>query len=239
MREVLQFLQTSSLFAAIIFKENHNLLNKEVSEKNKVNNYDSLARYYDFLAKLISFNLIAKSQSYYLDQLADVKRCLILGGGTASCMNQLLTRNTDLEICYVDNSQKMRQIAKKNLDGQHDNRVTFKDELSQVQGNFDAVLLFYYLDLYDSPTLKLELSKIDGYLTRKAKILVADFLPSQSVFSKLYHWAVIAFINKTTNGNLKQFQDYDHIIKQTCNWKSLKQKRLSAFYFSAIYEKMA
>lgn len=202
-----------------------------------VNNYNHIAAYYDVMAKIISFNQISKSQTFFLPQLIQSRHCLIVGGGTAHYLNDLLKANKHLKVTYLDTSSRMTLIAKQSIEPRQLERVSFLNEESQLNGKFDALILFYFLDLFDEPTITKQLIKYDHLLEKGSKVLVSDFLPKQSFWSQLYHQCILLFINTTTNGKIKRFLDYQAIITKMDRWVKTQSQSFGNHFFSVIYEK--
>jgi SAM-dependent methyltransferase len=78
------------------------------------NNYDIIARRYDFLSRLIFRQAQVRAQAELLCRLGDGTKVLIVGGGTGWILEALAAvRPSGLEITYVEISGNMLELARK------------------------------------------------------------------------------------------------------------------------------
>lgn len=173
----------------------------------KLNDFDRLAFVYDGLAKLIFGKSITESQKYFLKNIPDQSKILILGGGTGEVLTELLTVKNVL-ICYIEASEKMIMMAK--MKSGNDKRIQFihgteNDIPSNEQ--FDAVITNFYLDLFSDDSLKIVLRKIKKSITTRAQWIATDFINNtwwQSAMLKLMY----GFFRMTCNIEARKLPEW-------------------------------
>jgi hypothetical protein len=78
------------------------------------NNYDSIARYYDFLHHLFYGQSEINAQAELLDYVRPGDRILIVGGGTGWILEKIsAVYPSGLLITYIESSVKMMELSKK------------------------------------------------------------------------------------------------------------------------------
>ena len=153
-------------------------------------NFDFIAPVYDVLARLVFGGAIRESHRSFLHELHEPQSILILGGGTGEILPELVSRNPDAKIYFVDASGEMIARAKKRSDSE--NIVFLVGTEDEIPANvlFDTVLTFYYLDLFDDRQLPEIITKIKTVLKPGGTWLVADFTDK----GKWWHPAVLTFM---------------------------------------------
>ena len=81
---------------------------------SSLNRFNWIAPYYDTLTCLVFGNTIWKAQTGYLNYVPPHATVLVLGGGSGKWLRDLLQRNETCQICFVEASSKMVELAKKN-----------------------------------------------------------------------------------------------------------------------------
>jgi ubiquinone/menaquinone biosynthesis C-methylase UbiE len=153
--------------------------------------FDSIAPFYDALARLVFGNAIRKSQLIFLSKLQECKSVLVIGGGTGWWLKDLIAINPNIKITLIDASSKMIQQARKKTSSI--NNVQFIHgtlEETFIEAKHDAVILFYFLDIYGTGELTSVIQNIMGKLRRDALWLVTDFVEEKkwhSVFLKIMY----------------------------------------------------
>jgi len=198
--------------------------------------FDTLAPVYDALARIVFGKAMINSQTCFLDHLEKCEIVLVLGGGTGRWMNSVLETYPHLRITFIDASAEMIRIAKA--------KSEFKDRVLFIQGTqdsiptemkFDAVVLFYFVDLFESDSLSTVITKIKNNLRHDAKWLVADF-----VNSKWWHALLLklmyVFFHIIAGLKTKTLPDWREILKQK-NIREVEQKHFfGTFICSSVYQ---
>lgn len=143
----------------------------------KSNDFDRLAFVYDRLAKLFFGKSIIESQTYFLNKIPDNSKVLILGGGTGWILTEISKTKNELDICYIEASEKM--IARAKEKSRSNRRVYFihgtENDIPSGE-HFDVVITNFYLDLFSDDSLKIILEKIKKSTMIRTQWIVTDFV---------------------------------------------------------------
>src|SRR6478609_400317 len=175
--------------------------------------YNRIAGIYDGLARIVFGKSMVQSQTIFLDQLQNCKSILVLGGGTGWWLNDLLKKYPEIQITFVETSIKMISIAKKGL--KFNNRVEFvygSVESLSAKKRFDAVVLYYFVDLFDELILNNVIKEIERRLKPEATWLATDFIEEKkwhTVFLKVMY----TFFNYTTDLKTKSLPDWRKVLQ--------------------------
>ncbi len=138
--------------------------------------FDRVASAYDFLARLVFGKSIVEAQEYFLSEIKNEDRVLILGGGTGWILNSIFKASNPSEIWYVDSSQRMIEISK--------TRITNPAKVHFVQGTiesipenlkFDVIITNFFLDVFKDHELPCLIKGIVGRMERGSIWLCTDF----------------------------------------------------------------
>ncbi|MEO1255896.1 MAG: hypothetical protein AAFY41_13590, partial [Bacteroidota bacterium] len=77
-----------------------------------VNNFNSVAPFYDFLSKLVFDSSLLRAQKIYLDRIRSTDKVLILGGGTGEILKFVPKCES---LYFLDKSSKMIEIAERKM----------------------------------------------------------------------------------------------------------------------------
>jgi tRNA (cmo5U34)-methyltransferase len=143
-----------------------------------MNNFDSIAPFYDQLSNLIFGSAIKQSQIAYLSAIRQGGKVLILGGGTGWILSALFAINPTCEVWYIDSSTRMINLSKKvAMDSKHKVFFILGTEDAIPPGIlFDAVITNFYLDLFTPTSCKTVIDKIRSSLHAKSLWIVSDFI---------------------------------------------------------------
>ncbi|EKE06297.1 MAG: hypothetical protein ACD_19C00019G0001 [uncultured bacterium] len=202
-----------------------------------VNFYDAIAEVYDIDNSKeiwVTHRAIAKIVYSYASKQRKTS-ILDIGGGTGTLLFDVLSLNEKLNWTYVDNSKKMCEIFKKNVDEQKlEAKIindTFDTVLSQLKRDYDIIVLSF---LFSSLPVLPDLSRIPNLLKEGGIIIFADAdreyakrLPYTVVNNDTEHtlltkpWKLSEIINafmkiglKVAGQNLitKNSETYSHIV---------------------------
>ena len=113
-----------------------------------LNGFNTIAKIYDTLAKIVFGRVIKKAQLHFLNEIPIEAKVLILGGGTGWILNSILKIRPAVEVWYIEASTKMISIAKKKVVGF--NNIHFIHGTEQnipVDQHYDVVITNFYFDL--------------------------------------------------------------------------------------------
>lgn len=194
--------------------------------------FDLLAPYYDRLVKIIFGDRLHDATAEHLDFLKPDDKVLILGGGTG----RILTSLPPLQkpVLYIDTSAQMISQAKKR---KTQCEVVFSAEEKYFHERIDAIILPFFLDMFDISTGKAYLNTIQKNLADSGKILFTDFATPQRQYHKLLLWLMYRFFRVLCGIEAKALPNYDLIFQ-----KDLKivyrKKYMDGFLETRLYEKV-
>lgn len=192
--------------------------------------FDTIAFAYDQLTRIVFGRAIARSQLQFLQLLGKCKRVLVLGGGTGWWMNDFLLANPDTRITFIDASEKMIRLAESKL--QVKDRVDFIHGTHQSipDEKYDAVVLFYFMDLFTNEELAPLIQTIKRKINTQGVWLVSDFVNHQPWHATLLK-VMYTFFNLVTGLPAFSLPEWQlHLRKQ-----GLKQSEHITFYKGFIY----
>ncbi|MCR5886909.1 class I SAM-dependent methyltransferase [Hymenobacter sp. J193] len=161
--------------------------------------FDRVAAFYDPLARLVFGRSLQRAQLRALAHLpSGAPHVLIIGGGTGWVLPELLRRCPGARVLYLEASGQMLQRAQATLHQHcpaHLSQVQFRvgtEAALQPQEQFDAVLTFFFLDLFDLPRLRPLLARLHQARRAGSPWLLADFAPPRTWWQRgmlrLMYW---------------------------------------------------
>jgi ubiquinone/menaquinone biosynthesis C-methylase UbiE len=142
-----------------------------------VNNYDPIARYYDFLSRLFFGRTEIEAQVALLAFVAPGSRILIVGGGTGWILEEIAVRYAaGLRITYVESSGEMMRRAKRRPVGA--NVVSFVElpiEEFATEEKYDCILTGFLFDNFSAGLAERVVRRLCAMLERDGCWLFADF----------------------------------------------------------------
>lgn len=144
---------------------------------SKLNNYNKIASYYDFLAKLVFGKSLINAQKDQLVYIPAKSKILIVGGGTGWILEEIANvRAEGLSIDYVEASSKMIGIAKKRKIGA--NMVNFlcsRMENLEETNKYDVVITPFIFDNFEEEQVLTNFLLINQSLKSCGYWLFSDF----------------------------------------------------------------
>lgn len=174
-----------------------------------LNDFDSIAFIYDFLAKLVFGRSMRESQQYFLTEIRKRSKVLILGGGSGWLLEALLNQKPDCEVWYIEASAKMISLSKSKV--RTDQAVHFIHGTEQdipVSIEYDAVITNFYFDLFSDHELEDIVIKIQSSMRPGSLWIITDFVDNkkwwQGMMLKTMYW----FFRITCNLQSQQLPDW-------------------------------
>jgi ubiquinone/menaquinone biosynthesis C-methylase UbiE len=141
------------------------------------NNYDPVARYYDFLSYLVFGQAEINAQIELFGYIAPDSRVLIVGGGTGWILEKIAAvYPSGLQITYVENSTRMMELSRKRNYGH--NPVEFVQlpiEEFVATAPFDCILTGFVFDNFSADKAAAVVRQLDLLLRDGGYWLYADF----------------------------------------------------------------
>lgn len=199
----------------------------------KENQFDSVAPFYDALAKLVFGNALYRAQTYHLDTIERVNRVLVVGGGTGQILKHKAFQKA-ASIDYVELSAKMIQRAEKYTSALPQINVIQKD-FFEHEGQYDLIICNFFLDCLDETHLSLAVSKLKNMLQPNGRLLVTDFKRTSRFSNRLLTRTMLLFFRVFSGLQTKKLQDIPNAIEQSFV-KERAQEFRRGFIFSALYQ---
>ncbi len=159
---------------------------------NRTNQFDRIAGIYDTLARLVYGQNIRESQCYWLDQIPEGSKILILGGGTGMILEDLESIKSAIEVWYIEPSPKMlvRSTRRKTNFNVHFIQGT---ELNIPALEVDVVITNFYLDLFPEKELQAVVRTIAPCLRREGIWIATDFVDEKKWWQGLLLFLMYQF----------------------------------------------
>jgi len=206
------------------------------------NNYDPIAKHYDFLSRLVFGKAQINAQTDQLKYLKSKSRILIVGGGTGWILEEITKRiPAGLNITYVEISAQMLEVSRKR--NHAGNEVTFIEQdiiAFDTQDRYDGVLTPFLFDNFTPQTAKAVFQKLNQLLKVEGIWLYVDFNLSDSkgkwwrrIFLKLMY----VFFRQISNVEAKRLLEMDiHFAESGCT-KLEERRYYRNFIKSQVHQK--
>lgn len=201
------------------------------------NNYQFIAPVYDRIVKLVFGNQVLLSQTYFLDQLPEEGNVLFIGGGAGKALKKIVELKPKLSIDYIDSSLRMIQKSQ-NAVAPFSHQVSFihGTEKNIPKQRYDAILTFFYLDLFEEDKIKQVVKLLASSLKPKGHWFIADFYPPKSKLARILEISMFLFLKITTNIEASKIHDISSIFEEKRFALINKRDFFYDFIFSRIYE---
>jgi tRNA (cmo5U34)-methyltransferase len=143
-----------------------------------MNNFNSVAGFYDTLSTLVFGSAMRRAQTTHLREVPQGCKVLILGGGTGWLLSELSAVNPACKVWYIDASSKMISLSKKHMQNATQEIVFIHGTEESIPAGikFDAVITHFYLDLFPQDACFKVIHKIKSAIQPNGMWLVADFI---------------------------------------------------------------
>ena len=196
--------------------------------------FDSIAKYYDLLARLVFGSSILSSQTIFLNKIPPSSNVLVLGGGTGWWLKELLSNIPGCRILYIERSVEMMKLAMK---ANKDSRIVFMlgtENSLNSWNEFDVVITFFFLDLFQEKKLQEVIEKIRLSMKPNALWLAADFVKTKWWLSVMLSM-MYAFFWFTTGLRNQRLPNWDKLLLQNRLENVARVVFYESFIMSALY----
>jgi ubiquinone/menaquinone biosynthesis C-methylase UbiE len=142
-----------------------------------LNQYDKIARHYDFLSRLVFLKAQVNAQVQQLKHLPKNSTILVVGGGTGWILDEITKVHPNgLHIVYVEASEKMTALSKSRNFEQ--NTIEFYNISVQYFTFglcFDVILTPFLFDNFTDEDSALAFQKLHGFLKNNGLWFFTDF----------------------------------------------------------------
>lgn len=175
--------------------------------------FDYVAAFYDPLARLVYGRALQRAQQAALNAglpTAGRPRVLIAGGGSGWVLGEVLSRNPEARIVYLEASPRMLARSQAWLaqhwpqaTGQVKFRLGSEAELEPT-AQFDALVTFFLLDLFEPGRLRELLTQLNKTRAPGSAWLLTDFGPPRRWWHRLLLQLMYGFFGLTTGISARQ-----------------------------------
>ncbi len=195
------------------------------------NNFDFVAPFYDFLAKIIFGKNIQSAQTHFLNHIPDNANILILGGGSGQILKEIFSCNINCQILYVEKSKKMLALSKKQLTNRQLEKVIFTHKVDSTSNqNFEVIITNFFLDVFEKKGLENIMKLLRGLLSEEGIWLFTDFQYQNIWWQKILLKLMFAFFRLFASLESNQLYDFEKAF-DILGMKSLKSK---SFFYKMI-----
>lgn len=150
-----------------------------------LNRFNWVAPFYDQLVRLIFGDALLEAQLYLLNEIRPGDRVLILGGGSGTFLLELLKKQPELTIYYVEASSKMIALAKRKTSGYDNIHFIHATHRAIRLEKVDVIITNFFLDVFHQPSLVTLIYHFNGFLKTGGKWIVTDFTSSRKFHHQL------------------------------------------------------
>lgn len=201
-----------------------------------MNNYNSIASYYRFLVRIVFGQSIDEAQAVFINQLPNNGRLLFIGGGNGNVLKLIYRLKPQLEIDFIDQSEKMIESAKKFCPHDLVNFIVGNEE-SIPNRKYDAIITFFFLDLFSTEKRDKIMKTLENLLKVKGIWLVADFKQPITTYHKLIEKVMFLFLKITTKIESDSIENYSEAFEKTDLNKLTTETFYNNFIYSTVYQK--
>lgn len=203
--------------------------------------FDTVAKFYDPLARLVFGKTIVNARLHFLPSAAkqlhtDTPRVLILGGGTGKALTEVFKYLPKSEVVYLDASAEMISLSEKRLQTEYPGKIKNVRFLTATEKDipaesFDLIISNFFLDLFEKEKLMKLIPFLRERLTEKGIWLVTDFrIEKKSAFwQKPLVRVMYTFFLITCGLKTQRLQNFKQLLSE-----NEMQNETEAFFFSRM-----
>ena len=200
-----------------------------------MNDFDRIAKSYDFLAKIVFGSGIKDCQTHFLSMIPASSNILILGGGTGWLLKELEIKTKNCCIWYIERSEQMLSLAKSK--GAFHQVVFIHGDDSDIPNDimFDVVITNFFLDLFPEEKLKLIVQTIRRSIKKNSIWLVSDFV-NREWWHRLFLWIMYRFFKRTAKIEASMLPPWQLVLRSQGLKERVDQYFYGTFIKSAVYK---
>ena len=204
------------------------------------NGFDFLAPYYDQLARLIFRDEIRKAQVCHLSAVSAGSEVLILGGGTGWIIGEILRKQPDCRIWFLDSSQGMIDQAKKNNPDVQLVTYVCGTVTDIPERKFSVIIMPFFLDLFSPGTLREHVLSIAKSSDNETRWLITDFVDQGKWWQKMLLAVMYFFFRVVCSLEVTSLPDWRKALREmtfiTTESKSFYRGFIESHYCRHIRE---
>lgn len=198
-------------------------------------NFDGIAGVYDTLSAIVFGSSLKKAQVAFLEDLPVKGTVLIIGGGTGWILKQVLVRRPNLNVDYVESSQKMLSLSRKSVSDQSHIRFIHGTEKDIPGNDYDGIITNFFLDVFSPDNLTGVMSALGDRLSPGAIWLCTDFRTTKRVSHRFLIWLMHRFFRVFTALEANDLLDFRPYFSKAGMSLQQETQFRKGLIFSAIY----
>ena len=175
-------------------------------------NCDWIAPHYWWIERLGMGRTLARRRRWFLPQLKNARRALVLGDGDGRFLRQLLQQNSVVQADYVDLSSRMLELARKKAGV---DRVVYRRAdaraLEFAQGEYDLISTHFFFDCFDSQELEALIASVAARAAPGARWVVSEFR-TDTIAARMLVRALYLFFRIITDLRNQSLADHRPIL---------------------------
>lgn len=195
-----------------------------------LNNYNSIAPYYQLFSRLVYGRLLLSIQQDLIKTLPKKGNLLILGGGDGTILPLIASYAPNLSLHYVEASSTMISLAKSKSPIKQTIIFYHTDDILLLPEKMDALYAAFFFDLFDESTIAYLIERWTMQLSSSATWHIADFdaayIPNGRWYRKIQLKASIIFFKTFTDLTLSKLPNVFKVF-HTLKFKTLYTSELS------------
>ncbi|WP_316835190.1 class I SAM-dependent methyltransferase [Pedobacter nutrimenti] len=207
-----------------------------------VNNYDRIAKYYDFLSRTVFFKAQVNAQTEQLPFIPQESKILIVGGGTGWILSKIAElQPKGLRITYIEISSEMIALARKR-DVKENSIELINSSIEDYhnQKKFDVILTAFLFDNFSREKAELVFHKLHNSLKAEGLWLFSDF-SYQPKIGKIWQYMMLKimyfFFRMISNVEARELPDIGVYFKKNKYKKMFRKRYYRNFIKATVYQK--
>lgn len=207
-----------------------------------VNNYDRIAKYYDFLSRTVFFKAQVNAQTEQLPFIPQESTILIVGGGTGWILSKIAElQPKGLRITYVEISSEMIALARKrDVKENSIELINAPIEDYHTKKTFDIILTAFLFDNFSREKAELVFHKLHNLLKTEGLWLFSDF-SYQPKIGKIWQHIMLKimyfFFRMVSNVEARELPDMGVYFKKNKYKKMFRKRYYRNFIKATVYQK--
>ncbi|WP_339695059.1 methyltransferase domain-containing protein [uncultured Roseivirga sp.] len=199
------------------------------------NNFDLIAPVYDGLAKVVFGRNLKKIQTHFLPLIPGNANVLIIGGGTGWIINELFNTDFKGRLTYVEASEKMISLSKKNCVKDSVNFIHGDESAIPLGQKYDVIITNFFLDVFSEPRLDQVMTTLSEKLDKDGIWICSDFQNNGRFSHQLLLWLMFRFFKITSKLESKSLLNFDLKFKKIGHSRSENFTLMNGLIFSSVY----
>lgn len=197
--------------------------------------FDGVAPLYDALSYIVFANTLRKAQQTFLESLPTTGRLLIIGGGTGWILQEVVKRRPQLQIDYVEASEKMLVLSMAKVS--KDSTVSFihGTESSIPESVYDCIITNFFLDVFNEKSLNQVMSLLGKKICAGGIWICTDFRTTRRMDHRFLIWLMHRFFRWFTSLEAKRLLDFRPFFTETGMVLNEEVEFRNGLIFSARY----